>query len=57
MAEPEEVVGASKPVYASATIGAGWIESSVHVMVMPVTIAIVVMIAPVMWMLGSRAHR
>ena len=35
----------------------GWIESSVGVMVMPLTFAIVAMIAPVLWIFGSRARR
>jgi hypothetical protein len=44
-------------VRGSASQEIGWIESGVNVMVMPLTIAIVAMIAPVMWMLGPRAHR
>jgi hypothetical protein len=39
------------------TPAAAWIENGVNVMVLPLTIAIVAMIAPVIWMLAPRAHR
>ena len=34
-----------------------WIESGVGAMVMPLTFAIVAMIAPVLWIFNSRARR
>ena len=44
---------ASSPPPRSAAIG--WIESGVGLMVLPLTLAIVAMIAPVLWILGPRA--
>jgi len=35
----------------------GWIEAGVGVMVLPLTVAIVAMIAPLIWMLGPKSHR
>ena len=44
---------ASSPPPRSAAIG--WIESGVGLMVLPLTLAIVAMVAPVLWILGPRA--
>jgi hypothetical protein len=61
---PGEPAFGTRPAAAAAngagaahTPPAGWIESGVHVMVMPLTMAIVAAIAPVIWMLAPRAHR
>lgn len=41
----------------SETVSAGWIEASVAVMVLPLTAAIVVMLAPVIWMFAPKARQ
>jgi hypothetical protein len=42
---------------ASGEASGGWIEVSVSVMVLPLTAAIVVMLAPVIWMLAPKARQ
>jgi hypothetical protein len=42
---------------ASDEASAGWIEVSVSVMVLPLTAAIVVMLAPVIWMFAPKARQ
>jgi len=42
---------------APAEASGGWIEASVSVMVLPLTAAIVVMLAPVIWMFAPKARQ
>lgn len=47
--------GRAEPV-PSEDVSGGWIEVSVSVMVLPLTAAIVVMLAPVIWMFAPKAR-
>lgn len=53
-------VRASAPVLAPATSprsGHPWIEASVQVAVFPLTLTVVAVVAPLMWMFGPRSHK
>jgi hypothetical protein len=34
-----------------------WIEAGAHLMAFPVTVAVIAVVAPMMWMFGPRSHK
>jgi hypothetical protein len=48
---------AARPPSEPARSGPGWIETGIGVMVMPLTLTMLAMIAPLLWIGGSRPRR
>ena len=48
---------AEPPAAAPERSGPGWIETGIGVMVMPLTLTMLAMIAPLLWIGGSRSRR